>query len=140
MYGSPFYTTTTCVAPCALGSRFVDPNVVQTLGTSPTQFDAQILPDNSVKFFPRLTQVDANVAKVFNIGRWRYDVRLEAFNLLNNAADRTHFGVIPVNNGGNAIPSLGLGTSAGAQILTLYERASAVLDARVLRFAVTARF
>ncbi len=140
VYGAPFYTSTTCVAPCSIGARFVDPNVVQTLGTSPTQFDAAILPESSVKFFPRLTQVDANIAKVFKVGHWRYDVRLEAFNLLNIGADRTHFGVIPVNNGGNGVPSLGLGTTAGAQILTLYERASGVLDARVLRLAVTARF
>ena len=140
VYGAPFYTATTCVAPCVLGSRFVDPNVVQTLGTSPTQFDATILPDSSVKFFPRLTQVDANIAKVFKIGRMRYDVRLEAFNLMNNAADRLHFGVVPANNGGNAVTASGLGTTAGAQILTLYERASAVLDARVIRVAVTARF
>lgn len=137
VYGAPFYTVTTCVAPCSLGGRFVDPNAVQTLGTSPTQFDAIILPENSVKFNPRLTQVDANIAKVFTIGRFRYDVRLEAFNLLNNAADRTHFGIIGPNN---TVTTFGLGTSAGAQILTLYERASAVLDARVLRFAVTARF
>lgn len=140
VYGAPFFTPATCVAPCSIGGRFLDPNVHQTLGTSPTQFDAAILPENSVKFLPRLTQVDMNIAKVLQIGRWRYDVRLEAFNLLNNPADRTHFGVIPVNNGGNAVPQLGLGTTAGAQILTQFERASAVLDARVLRLAVTARF
>jgi Carboxypeptidase regulatory-like domain len=136
VYGPPFYTVITCVAPCALGSRFLDPNLHATVGTSPTQFDALILPENSVKFMPRLTQIDANIAKVFNIGRWRYDVRLEAFNLLNNGADRTHFGVVSITG----LTSLGLGTSVGAQSPTLYERASNVLDARVLRFAVTARF
>jgi hypothetical protein len=34
----------------------------------------------------------------------------------------------------------GLGTEAGAQAATLFERASNILDARVLRFAVTMRF
>jgi hypothetical protein len=78
-----------------------------------------------VKFFPRLTQVDFNIAKVFRVGRWRYDARLEAFNMLNNAADRLHFST--------------LGTSLGRQSTT-FEGASAIIDARVFRFAVTARF
>ena len=127
-YQGPFYTVENCVAPCVLNGRMVGG---ATVGTSPSQFDATMLPVDSVKFFPRLTQVDFNIAKVFRIGSWRYDVRLEAFNLLNNSADRTHAG---------AALNRGLGTSVGAQSLTLYERATNIIDARVLRFAVTGRF
>ena len=52
-------------------------------------------------------------------------MRLEAFNLFNNAADRTHFGASTV------LPLLdyGLGTEAGAQSAANVERASNVLDA-----------
>jgi hypothetical protein len=133
VYRAPFYTGGTCVAPCVINGRIVDPGRYATVATFPLQFDAIILPEDSVKFFPRLTQVDVNLAKVFRIGRWRYDARLEAFNLLNNAADRLHF-AIPNSD------TIGLGTSVGAQSLSLFERASAILDARVFRFAVTARF
>ncbi|MBI4477313.1 MAG: hypothetical protein HY654_09085, partial [Acidobacteria bacterium] len=125
VYLAPFYPVGTCVAPCVLNGRMVDPRLYPTVGTSPLQFDATILPEGSVKFFPRLTQLDVNIAKVFRVGRWRYDARLEAFNVLNNAADRDH--------------SANLGTSLGLQS-PLFERASAIIDARVLRFAVTARF
>jgi hypothetical protein len=138
-YVAPFYTPSDCVAPCALNGPLVDPRLHPTVGTSPTQYDAIILPTNSVKFYPRLTQIDANIAKVFHIGGWRYDARLEAFNLFNNGADRTHFGVAGYNVTGNP-QQYGLGTSAGAQAASLYERASNVLDGRLLRFAVTVRF
>jgi hypothetical protein len=138
LYLEPFYTVQNCVAPCVVGGRMVNGTVFPTVGTSPTQFDATILPVNSVKFFPRLTQVDFNIAKVFRLRGWRYDVRLEAFNLLNNSADRTHAGA-PAG-GMAAANDRGLGTSVGAQAPTLFERATNVIDARVLRLAVTARF
>lgn len=125
VYRAPFYTVENCVAPCVLNGRLVDARQFLTVGTSPNFFDASILPDDSVKFFPRLTQVDINIAKVFRMGRWRYDARLEAFNVLNNSADRGH--------------SATRGTSSGLQT-PLFERASLVIDARVFRFAVTARF
>jgi hypothetical protein len=123
-----------------LNGALVNPVLHPTVETTTAQYDAIILPVNSVKFYPRLTQVDANLAKVFHVGRWRYDVRLEAFNLFNNSADRTHFGVQGSNNVTANPQQYGLGTSEGAQAATLFERASNVLDARVLRFAVTARF
>jgi hypothetical protein len=138
LYLPPFFTPQNCVAPCVLNGRMVDGSKFGTIGTSPTQFDATILPVGSVKYFPRLTQVDFNIAKVFRVGSWRYDVRLEAFNLLNNAADRTHAGA-PAG-GQAAANTRGLGTSVDAQSLALFERATNVIDARVLRFAVTARF
>jgi hypothetical protein len=125
VYQAPFFTGASCVAPCVPGGRMVDPSVYGTVATSPTFFDAVLLPEDSVKFFPRLTQVDVNIAKVFRLGNWRYDVRLEAFNVLNNSADRGH--------------SATRGTSAGLQT-PLFERASLLIDARVLRVAMTARF
>ncbi len=135
LYRAPFYTVENCIAPCVLNGRMVSGT---TVGTSPSQFDATILPVESVKYFPRLTQVDFNIAKVLRIGSWRYDVRLEVFNLLNNAADRTHAGV-PANLSSLA-NQRGLGTSSGAQFLNNYERATNVIDARVFRVAVTGRF
>jgi hypothetical protein len=125
VYGAPFYTGENCVAPCVPNGRLVDPNRYLTVGTSPNFYDAIMLPEDSVKFFPRLTQVDVNIAKVFRMGSWRYDARLEAFNVLNNSADRTHEAT--------------RGTSRGLQT-PLFERASALIDARVFRVAVTARF
>jgi hypothetical protein len=125
VYRAPFYTAETCVAPCVLNDRMVDPRVHQTVGTSPSFFDAVILPPDSVKFFPSRTQVDVNIAKVFNLGGWRYDARLEVFNLFNNDADRSH--------------DAPRGTSRGLQT-PLFERVNAIIDARVFRFAVTARF
>jgi hypothetical protein len=125
VYRAPFFTAETCVAPCVLNGRMVDPGRYPTVGTSLTQFDGILLPEDSVKFFPRLTQVDVNIAKVFRIGSWRYDARLEAFNVLNNSADRSHDAT--------------RGTSLGLQT-PLFERASALIDARVFRVAVTARF
>lgn len=136
VYSEPFYTATNCVAPCVVGARFVDPAVHPTLGTSPTQFDAVILPENTVKFLPRLTQFDGNIAKVFHIGRYRYDVRLEAFNMFNRSADATHAGIASIAGG----TPLGLGTEAGPQTATLFERAATVIDGRVLRIAATLRF
>jgi hypothetical protein len=136
VYQAPFYTPSTCSAPCVLNGPLVDPRIHPTVDTSTSQFDAVIVPTDSVKFLPRLTQIDANLAKVFHVGRWRYDMRLEAFNLFNNSADRTHFGAA------TTLPLLdyGLGTEAGAQSAANFERASNILDARVLRFAVTLRF
>jgi hypothetical protein len=138
LYLGPFYTVQNCVAPCVLNGRMVNASVYPTVGTSLTQFDATILPVGSVKFFPRLTQVDFNIAKVFRVGRWRYDARLEAFNLFNTAADRTHAGAPAY--GLALVNTRGLGTSVGAQSLALFESATNILDARVLRFALTARF
>jgi hypothetical protein len=125
LYLPPFFTDATCVAPCVPAGRMVNPALYATVATSPTLFDAVMLPEDSVKFFPRLTQVDVNLAKVFRSGRWRYDVRLEAFNVFNNSADRGH--------------SATRGTSLGLQT-PLYEQANLLIDARVLRVAVTARF
>ena len=125
-YRSPFFTATTCVAPCVIGNRILGSRSANpTIGTSTSSYTAIILPDDSVKFYPRLTQVDVNIAKVFNVLDWRYDVRFEVFNLFNNSAERTHF--------------TERGTSLGLQAST-FERARLLIDARVYRFAVTARF
>jgi hypothetical protein len=132
VYRGPFFTPAKCVAPCVLNGRMVDPALHPTVGTLLTWYDAVILPEDSVKFYPRLTQVDLNIAKVFRLGKWRYDARLEIFNLLNNDADRGHFRLAGTH--------LGLGTSVGAQSASLFERVNELIDARVFRFAVTARF
>ena len=123
---APFHTAATCVAPCVLGARILGDRATNpTVSTSTSRFTAVILPDDSVKFRPRLTQVDFNLAKVFNILGWRYDARFEIFNLLNNDAERSH--------------DTERGTSVALQTST-FERAENIIDARVYRFAVTARF
>ena len=62
-------------------------------------------------------------------GSWRYDVRAELFNALNSGFDLSH------SAGVN-----GYGTTAGAQSSANYERTDQVMDSRVFRVAVTARF
>ena len=77
---------------------------------------------------PYWNQVDVNVAKVFNIGSWRYDARVEVFNALNSGVVYDH------------VSETHRGTTAGFQISSQYERARGMLDGRVIRLAVTARF
>ena len=112
-----------------LGARIVEVGTVggipPRIGTSSSNNTFTILPAQSVKFLPRMTQVDVNFAKVFNVLDWRYDVRLEVFNALNNKVERTHGGT--------------RGTSAGLQS-SYFERVATLLDGRVFRVAVTARF
>ena len=125
-YGQPGQ----CVAPCVLGGRLVPTNT-STVATSTTNFWVPTIPLASVKFPPNWTQVDVNVAKVFNVGNWRYDARLELFNALNNGVELWYTG-----SGRNSRGS----TGAGFQGLSQWERASTLLEGRVIRFAVTARF
>ena len=66
----------------------------------------------------------------FNIGNWRYDARFEFFNVLNNGV------VLEQNGSRNARGS----TGAGHQALSQWERGNRMLEGRVVRFAVTARF
>ena len=68
-------------------------------------------------------------SKVFNLGGWRYDVRAELFNVTNAGFDLSH------SNGVN-----NLGTAAGFQSRANFERTDQVMDSRVFRVAVTARF
>jgi hypothetical protein len=87
-----------------------------------------MMPRVSSKFMPYWNQVDVNVAKVFNIGSWRYDARFEIFNLLNSGVVYDH------------TRESGRGTSFGGQSAGGYENASRILDGRVIRLAMTARF
>ena len=128
-YSPTFYGQGNCVAPCVLGGRLVPPEA-STVGTSSTNAWIPMIPLNSVKFNEYWTQLDVNIAKVFNIGTWRYDARLEVFNALNNGISIWQTG------SRNARGS----TGAGFQSLSQWERAAQLLDARVIRVAVTARF
>ncbi len=125
LYGQPGH----CVAPCVLGGRLV-PEGVATVARNTTGDWYPNIPLSSVKFLPYWTQLDMNVQKVFNIGTWRYDARLEFFNALNNSIDLEHTG------SRNARGS----TGATYQALSSWERARRVLEGRVIRFAITARF
>jgi len=124
-YGQPGH----CVAPCVLGGRLV-PDVASTVGIGTTNFWVPQVPLNSVKFVPYWTQLDVNIQKVFSIGTWRYDARLEVFNALNKGIE------IWGTGSRNARGS----TGAGYQSLSQWERADKLLEGRVVRLAVTARF
>ena len=89
-----------------------------------------MIPLSSVKFVPYWTQLDVNIAKVFNVGNTRYDARFELFNALNNGVEIWQTG------SRNARGS----TGAGYQSLAQWERADKLLEGRVIRFAVTASF
>ena len=125
LYGQPGH----CVTPCELGGRLV-PAEASTVSTSTSNYWIPMIPLNSVKFVPYWTQLDVNVQKVFNVGNWRYDARFEFFNLLNNNVEIWHTG------SRNARGS----TGAGYQTLSQWERADKILEGRVIRFAITARF
>ena len=125
LYGQPGH----CVTPCELGARIV-PEEASTVSTSTSAYWIPMIPLNSVKFVPYWTQLDVNIQKVFNVGNWRYDARFEFFNLLNNNVEIWHTG------SRNARGS----TGAGYQTLSQWERADKILEGRVIRFAITARF
>ena len=115
-----------------LGGRLVPSGIADagTVADSTSGFWAPLVPLNSVKFEPYWTQVDINLAKVFNIGSWRYDARIELFNALNKGIEVWHTGS---RNGRGSTPY-------GYQSLSSWERAEKILEGRVIRFAVTARF
>ena len=123
LFGQPGH----CVAPCALGERFV-PGDVPTVSTSDSGYWVPMVPLASVKFLPYWTQLDMNFLKVFNVGSWRYEARWEFFNMLNNGVELEN----TFNHSGS--------TGAGYQSLSGWERAVRLLPGRVIRFAVTARF
>ena len=128
-YAAPFYTAETCVAPCVLGAPYIPRDANPTISTSTGAYTILMLPGDSVKHLPNWVQLDLNVAKVFNLGGWRYDVRAEFFNVTNAGFDLSH------SNGVN-----NLGTAAGYQSRANFERTDQVMDSRVFRLAVTARF
>ena len=121
-YQAPWYSGD------VVGSNIVDRAIHPRISTSTSAYDIIMMPGVSSKFMPYWNQVDLNVAKVFNVGSWRYDARLEVFNALNS-------GVVLGHN-----REAGRGTSFGGQSAANYERASRILDGRVIRVAMTARF
>ena len=124
LYGQPGH----CVAPCVLGARIVADNFPTVERSTGGQWYPMV-PLSSVKFLPYWTQLDVNIQKVFNIGNWRYDARLEFFNALNN-------GIVLDHSSREARGS----TGADYQALDAWERGNRMLEGRVIRFAVTARF
>ena len=89
-YAAPFYTAETCVAPCVLGAPYIPRDANPTIGTSTASYTVPLIPGDSVKHLPNWVQLDVNVAKVFNLGGWRYDVRAELFNVTNAGFDLSH--------------------------------------------------
>jgi hypothetical protein len=125
LFGQPGH----CVAPCVLGGRIV-PDNFPTVERSTSGAWYPMIPLNSVKFLPYWTQLDVNIQKVFNIGNWRYDARFEFFNALNNGV------VLEQTGSRNGRGS----TGASYQALSSWERGNRMLEGRVIRFALTARF
>ena len=124
-YGQPGH----CVAPCVLGQNII-PDGVSNIERSTGGAWYPMIPLNSVKFLPYWTQLDVNIQKVFNIGNWRYDTRFEFFNVLNNGVVLEHTGSRQARGS----------TGATYQALSSWERGNRMLEGRVVRFAVTARF
>ena len=125
-YIAPWYTADNCVAPCVLDAPRVTNNITGQLGTSPTGRTIILIPDNTVKYKPDWIQVDASIARVFNVDNWRFDTRFEAFNLLNRGVELFNFGL------GSR------GTTVAGQN-SQYEDAAEVMLGRVLRLSMTAR-
>jgi hypothetical protein len=125
-YNGIFYSPAHCasVPECVLNAQIV-PASIGTIGSSTSTLDITLLPSNSVKFLPYWTQLDFNVAKVFTVRKVRYDLRLEAFNMLNQGFELSH--------------SNTRGTSVGGQS-SAFENASSVINGRILRVAATMRF
>ena len=126
-YVAPWYTEQNCVAPCVLGERIIRNQTAGQLGTSTTGLTVGLLPDDTVKYLPDWTLLDLNIARVFNVGNWRFESRFEAFNVLNKGIEMAN-------------PGLGTrGTTLGGQNND-FEEASEVMVGRVLRVSLTARF
>ena len=126
-YVAPWYTEENCVAPCVLGERIIRNRTSGQLGTSTTGRTMDLLPNDSVKYLPDWNLLDLNVARVFNVGNWRYEMRFEAFNVFNKGIEMSQAG-------------LGTrGTTLGGQNND-YEEADEVMFGRVLRVSMTARF
>ena len=115
------------MAPCVLGERIIRNRTSGQLGTSTTGRTMDLLPSDSVKYLPDWNLLDLNVARVFNVGNWRYEMRFEAFNVFNKGIEMSQAG-------------LGTrGTTLGGQNND-YEEADEVMFGRVLRVSMTARF
>ena len=85
-----------------------------------------MMPRKSSKSLPYRNQVDLNVA--FTMGGW------PTMHVLSSST--RSIAVLLFRHATN----LGRGTSLGRSSVTGYERARDILDARVIRIAVTARF
>ena len=122
VYQAPWYSGD------IVGTNIIDAALHPRISTEDDDYDIILMPRVSSKFMPYWNQVDFNVAKVFNVGSWRYDARFEIFNLMNSGVVYDH------------TRESGRGTSFGGQSSGDYENASRILDGRVIRLAMTARF
>lgn len=126
-YVAPWFTEENCVDPCVLGQRIRQGGKTGQFGTSIWGRTMILLPEDTVKYKPDWSQLDISLAKVFNVGGWSWDVRLEAFNVMNTGIEISNY----------ALGSRG--TTVGGQN-PQFENATEVMFGRVLRAAMTARF
>jgi len=127
---APFFTAENCIGTCVLGSPIVTManggTAPLTNGTGTGNHQFTLLPGNSVKFPPYWIQMDASIAKTFNLGnRIRMEARMEGFNLSNAGFERSSR-----NNRGTAV-----GRQSG-----IFEYASTINNGRILRLSTTARW
>ena len=136
VYGAPFYTEANCVSPCVLGGPIRQtPSNTGQFSTSSSSYTATILPRDSVKNLPYFTQLDLSIGKVFNIGGWRWNGRVEGFNLFNTGTMLEADG----DRGTSLSPQTsGLVGTTGS--FEQYYEADRAMLGRVVRFSVTARF
>lgn len=124
-YDARWYSDVNCVAPCTSGGTYVQSaDRTRQYGSGSQGINHALLPYETVKSLPFFAQLDLSLAKIINVGSWRYDTRFEAFNLFNA-------GTVLVASGAG-------GTAYGDQ--GTFEEAVRVMTGRVLRVSVTERF
>ena len=129
-YRSPWWTADNCTGACVLGAPIIPTAnggvAPARVGTSTSSFTANLLPGNSVKFPPYWTQLDASLAKTFDLGgRVRWEVMVQGFNLMNAGFEQDH--------------RSGRGTVAGRQS-GIYEYGRYITNGRLMRLSTTARW
>ncbi len=126
-YRAPFWNATNCAASnCVLGDLIHEVANGGTLptrvGTSSSSITHTLLLGNSVKFQPYWIQLDLGVAKAFDLGRTRLQVRAEGFNMTNAGFERSHRS--------SRVTAVGRQSSIG-------EYASTINNGRILRLSAT---
>ena len=135
-YLAPFFTEANCVAPCVLnGPIRQTPSNSGQFSTSTSSTTLTVLPSETVKSMPYFTQLDLSVGKVFNISGWRWNGRVEGFNILNTGTMLEADGRRGTTYG--AQTSGRLGTTGSTE---QYLEADRAMFGRTIRLSLTANF
>ena len=127
VYRAPFWNADNCIAPtCVMGAGIIDTanggTRSPTVGSGTGSITHTLLPGNSVKYQPYWIQVDLSIAKAFDLGRTRLNVRAEGFNMTNAGFERSHRS--------SRVTAVGRQSGIG-------EYASTINNGRILRLSAT---